>query len=164
MKELFNEIFYLLEEKHPWSTPYLIFNYNQFPKHLNNPLIGNFTVFKNLIFFLRNIDKFTIEKPQLYNPQDLLKCYNVGDFDIPNLKNITPSDVDLFTPIQISTWKGKVNYILDGRHRTLIASKLNTPIKAIEYKSHSYNSHPNNNKIMKLANLIWDKTKTTGEG
>ena len=163
MKELFNEIFYLLEEKYPWSTPYLIFHYNQFPKHLNNPLIGNFTVFKNLIFFLRNIDKFTIEKPQLYNPKDLLKYYDVGDFDIPNFNYITSDHISSFTPIQISTWKGKVNYILDGRHRTLIASKLNTPIKAIEYKSHSYNYHPNNTKIIKLANLIWNEAKIRDE-
>lgn len=159
MYNRFTEIFYLLEEKYPWSVPYLLFHYNQFPKHLNNPNIGNFTVFKNLIFFLRNIDKFTIEKPKLFNTNYLLKSYKVGDFNIPNINSLTIDNVNSFTPIQVSTWKGKVNYILDGRHRTLIANKLNTQIMGIEYKSHTYNTHPNNNKIIKLANLIWDEIK-----
>lgn len=152
-----SKIYNLLEEIYPWATPYFLFHFNKFPKYIFNDLKYR-GEWKSGLLFLSNTDKFTIEKPKYINPSILSKNKKFN-FIIPNLDKLTKKDVNSFPPIQVFTWKGKIHGILDGMHRLYIANELKEPIKYIEYKSHSYNKHPNNIKIKKLAKEIKNITR-----
>ena len=148
-----SKIYNLLEEIYPWASPYLLFSYNQVPKHLVYYNLGYNTIWKPVMFYLCNVDKFTIEKPKLFDSRIIFKDKKI-DYIIPNLDKLKTKDIKNFPPIQISTWKGKTSFIIDGMHRAYIAKTLKEPIMCIEFKSHSYNNHPNNKKIIKLAKDI----------
>jgi len=148
-----SEIYNLLEEIYPWASPYLIFNYNQLPERLFHYDLRHKASWKAGMVFLNNIDKFTIEKPKLMDPSLLSENFKFN-FIIPNLNKLSKDDIKSFSPIQIVTWKGKTKRILDGMHRLYIAKELKEPIMCVEYKSHSYNNHPNNVKIKKIAKEI----------
>jgi len=160
MGEKLYKIFKLLEEKYPWVTPFLLFYYNHIPLHLNNPQLGNFEIFKNAILFLRNIDKFKIIPPKEYTTEFILNDIHLEEYNIPNLSNLTKKDVQNFEPIQFIVWKDKVMGLTDGAHRVQIAHALNVKIKAVQFKSHSYNSHPNNKEIIRLANEIYTEVNS----
>ena len=152
-----SQIYPLMEEKYPWATPYLLFNFNRIPSRLFQRNLYSNRIWKAGLLFLCNVDKFTLEKPKLFKPTKVTKDVKFN-FIIPNLKKLTKEDVNNFNPIQIVTWKGKVVRILDGMHRAYIANKLKEPIMCVEVKSHSYNNHPNNKKIIKLAKELKDIT------
>jgi len=153
-----SKIYNLLEEVYPWAAPYLIFNYNQLPVRLFHYDLRHKTTWKAGMIFINNTDKFTVEKPKLMDSTLLAKNFRFN-FIIPNLKKITKKDIKSFSPIQIVTWKGKVIRVLDGMHRLYIAKELKEPIMCVGYKSHSYNNHPNNAKIKKIAKEIKNITK-----
>tara|TARA_R100000541_G_scaffold21594_2_gene31555 strand:- start:424 stop:945 length:522 start_codon:yes stop_codon:yes gene_type:complete len=157
-----SKIYNLLEEIYPWATPYLLFNFNTFPKHLLHFNLGYNQIWKPVMFYLCNVDKFTIEKPKLFD-SSIISEGKKFNFIIPNLNKLTKEDVKNFPPIQISTWKGKTNFIVDGMHRAYIAKELKEPIMCVEFKSHSYNNHPNNKKIIKLAKDIKNITNSVFE-
>ena len=161
MEKKLYQIFLLLEKKYPWVTPHLLFHYNHIPQHINNPLLGDFGIFKSGMLFLRNIDKFEILPPKDFTTNSILSQVDVEEYVIPNMSNLTKKDVKNFDPIQILVWKGKPREIIDGVHRIQIAQKLNTKIKAIQFKSHSYNNHPSNKEIIRLANEVYTEVNSS---
>ena len=129
------------------------------------------------ILFFRNIDKFKINQPKLidYNQLDptlngkwgkLMDRFKNEDGDYfwnyndlnpypKHVNKISKKDIKNFNPIVVLKKHGKLNLVWDGNHRAFLAIKNKSKIPAVIVDYNKIDPHPNNKKMVELANEMF---------